>query len=99
MKVLVTGGAGFLGTNIVLHCLSKGWKVRVLDLPNANTKYIQKPDVEIMFGDIADATSVRKAVEGVDVVIHVAGDTSFWKKRFERQRRTNVDGVRNVMQS
>ncbi len=99
MKILVTGAAGFLGTNIVLNCLQKGWKVKAFTLQGSTIKYIRHPDVEIVFGDVADAEAVRNAMSGVDAVIHSAGDTSFWKKLFERQRRTNVDGVKNVMNS
>jgi dihydroflavonol-4-reductase len=99
MKILVTGAAGFLGTNIVLNCLQKGWKVRAFTLQGSNVKYIRHPDVEILYGDIADAGAVRNAMKGIDAVIHSAGDTSFWKKLFERQRKTNVDGAKNVMQA
>lgn len=99
MKILVTGAAGFLGTNIVLNCLQKGWKVRAFTLEGSPVNYIQRPDVEILYGDVADAGAVRKAMGGVDAVIHCAGDTSFWKRLFERQRRTNVEGVKNVMQA
>lgn len=99
MKVLVTGAAGFLGTNIVLNCLQKGWTVRAFTLEGPIIKYIQHRDVEVLYGDVADADAIQRAVRGVDAVIHSAGDTSFWKKLFVRQRRTNVDGVRNVMQA
>jgi len=98
MRVLITGASGFLGTNIVLACLKKGWEVKAFGLPGSNVKYIERPGVEIVFGDVADPDAVRKAMVGVDAVIHTAGDTSFWKRLFDRQRRTNVDGVRTVMQ-
>ncbi|MHA1368648.1 MAG: NAD-dependent epimerase/dehydratase family protein [Promethearchaeota archaeon] len=99
-EILVTGATGFLGTNVVLELLDKGYKhVRAFGLPGSVTKYINFPRVEIMFGDVTDFASVQKAVRGVDVVIHVAGDTSFWRRRFKRQREINVNGVRNVMQA
>ena len=99
MKVLITGAAGFLGTNIVLACLDKGWKVRAFTLEGSPVKYIQRRDVEIVYGDVADAAAVRNAMDGTDAVIHCAGDTSFWKKQFERQRKTNVEGVKTVLQT
>lgn len=99
MKVLITGAAGFLGTNIVLACLNKGWKVRAFTLEGSPVNYIQHPDVEIQYGDVADAGAVRNAMSGVDAVIHCAGDTSFWKKLFERQKKTNVEGVKTVLQT
>ena len=98
-KILVTGATGFLGTNITLLLIEAGYSVRTFGLPGSTTKYIKNPKIENIEGDITDPQSVEKAVVGIDAIIHVAGDTSFWKKNFERQRRINVDGVRNVMES
>ncbi len=97
--VLLTGATGFLGTNLTHLLLEQGFKVRAFGLQGSTTKYIEEPNVEIMFGDVTDYEDVQKAIKGVDAVIHVAGDTSFWKKKFARQRKINVDGVRNVMQA
>jgi dihydroflavonol-4-reductase len=99
MKVLITGATGFLGTHIVKECLNQGYKVRGFGFPGSPTKYIEGDNVEIEFGDVCDKVAVKHAMNGVDAVIHVAGDTSFWKKRFERQRRTNIEGPRTVMQA
>ncbi|HDP79866.1 MAG TPA: NAD-dependent epimerase/dehydratase family protein, partial [Spirochaetes bacterium] len=99
MKVLVTGATGFLGTSVVLRCLEKKWKVHAFGLPGSETRYIDRPGVKLFFGDVADREAVAPAVKGCDAVIHVAGDTSFWKRRFDRQRRTNVEGVRAVMEA
>jgi len=96
-KVLVTGATGFLGTNITHGLIEQGYKVRAFGLPGSTTKYIEHDDVEIVLGDITIPESIQKAAEGVDILIHVAGDTSFWKKLFKRQRKINVEGVRNVM--
>jgi len=97
--ILVTGGTGFLGTNITLQLLELGYNVRAFGLPGSITKYIERSGVEIQFGDILNSDDIKKAVEGVDVVIHTAGDIGWWKKMFKRQRAINVDGVRNVMQA
>lgn len=99
MKILVSGASGFLGTNIVLQLLGKGHTVRAFSLEGSNTAYIDKPGVELAFGDVADPAAVDIVMDGVDAVIHTAGDTSFWKKLFERQRKTNVDGVHTIMSS
>lgn len=98
-EVLVTGATGFLGTNLTLNLLKQGYKVRAFGLPDSTTKYIEKEGVEIVFGNILEPQSVDKAMNGVDIVIHLAGDTSFWKKLFKRQYLINVEGVRNVMQA
>jgi len=99
MKILVSGASGFLGTNIVLQLLEKGYTIRAFSLEGSNTAYIDKPGVEMAFGNVAEPAAVDIVMDGVDAVIHTAGDTSFWKKRFERQRKTNVDGVHTVMNS
>lgn len=99
MKVFITGASGFLGTNIVHECLKQGHAVRAFSLPGSNVSYIEKKGVELFFGDVTDPAAVSEAMKGASAVIHVAGDTSFWKKRFERQRKTNVEGVRTVMEA
>ncbi|MHA1730730.1 MAG: SDR family oxidoreductase [Promethearchaeota archaeon] len=97
--VIVTGATGFLGTSVVLECLERGHEVRAFGLPGSTTEYIDRPGVEFVFGDVADPEAVGRAVVGVDAVINVAGDTSFWKKRYARQRKTNVEGPRTVCQA
>jgi dihydroflavonol-4-reductase len=96
MKCLVTGATGFLGTNLVHELLKSGWKVRILARTGSNTTYINSLPVETIRGDVTKKKEVDSAVRGMDVVFHVAGDTSFWKRRFERQRRINVEGPVNV---
>jgi nucleoside-diphosphate-sugar epimerase len=97
--ILVTGATGFLGTNITLQLVDQGYHVRAFGLPNSETKYIQSPKVDIVYGDITQFQSINQAMKNIDLVIHVAGDTSWWKKTVDRQYRINVDGVRNVMQA
>ena len=92
MNCLVTGATGFLGTNLVHELVKTGWNVKAFGLPGSNVKYIEELPITIIYGDVTDKTDVEKAVAGCDVVFHVAGDTSFWKKNFERQRMINVDG-------
>ncbi|KAF0249240.1 MAG: UDP-glucose 4-epimerase, partial [bacterium] len=73
-KVLVTGGAGFIGSHLVDGLLQKGYQVCVLDnfstgkeenLPNLS-------DIELIKGDIRDEQAIEKAVRGVDFVLHQA---------------------------
>lgn len=96
MKCLVTGATGFLGTNLVHELVKAQWQVRALGLPGSETRYIQDLPVEIQFGDITNPEEMDEATKGMDIVFHVAGDTSFWKKLYERQRKINVDGPVNI---
>jgi len=67
VRVLVTGGAGFIGRRIVSVLLEDGHGVRVLDVAGAAS-----PDVEVVTGDVRDAAAVARAVRGVDAVCHQA---------------------------
>jgi len=72
---LVTGGAGFIGSNIVEALVDRGDRVRVLD--NLNTGHLENlaafgDDVEFIKGDITDSATVARAVRGVDCVFHHA---------------------------
>ncbi len=76
MRVLVTGGAGRLGINVCKTFLKDGFQVRVFDLDNERNRKSVKElgrKAEILWGDVTQPDSVRKALEGVDVVVHMAG--------------------------
>ncbi|MFN4133677.1 MAG: NAD-dependent epimerase/dehydratase family protein [Candidatus Hadarchaeales archaeon] len=79
VKILVTGGAGFIGSNIVRRALERGWEVRVLDNlflgSSENLKDIMS-DIEFLRGDVRDEKIVKKAVRGVDFIFHQAAASS-----------------------
>jgi UDP-glucose 4-epimerase len=74
MKALVTGGAGFIGSNLVKLLLEHGWSVSVLD--NLSTGYRQNlegfPEVSLVEADIRDRQATLASVKGADVVFHLA---------------------------
>lgn len=74
MKTLVTGGAGFIGSNIVKQLLSDGHKVTALDNFSSGYRSNLAPfsGVHLIEGDIRDESAVAEAVKGVDVVFHLA---------------------------
>jgi UDP-glucose 4-epimerase len=72
-KVLVTGGAGFIGSHLVHGLLDRGDRVRVLDnLSTGSKANLAGLDVEFIEGDIRDATVVQESIKDVDVVFHLA---------------------------
>ena len=75
MRALVTGGAGFIGSHVVEALLRRGDTVRVLDNfstgKRENLKPLQK-DVEVIEGDLREATAVKEAVKNVDFIFHLA---------------------------
>jgi len=72
MKVLVTGGNGFIGSVVARMLISEGHDVRCLLRPTSQTDRIEGLDYERAVGDVRDAKSVGEALEGCDAVIHMA---------------------------
>ena len=98
---LLTGAAGFLGSNICLQLLEKGCKVRALVLPNdKSVKYIPK-DVEVVLGDLTDADSLEPfftVPEGcTSVIIHCASMVTVDPAYSEKLMAVNVGGTRNII--
>lgn len=80
-KVLVTGGAGFIGSHMVDRLVADGYGVRVIDNLSAGrlmniSGHLERGRVAFVEGDIRDASVAEKSVEGVDVVVHLAALTS-----------------------
>ncbi|WBQ07989.1 NAD-dependent epimerase/dehydratase family protein [Kribbella sp. CA-293567] len=72
MKVLLTGGAGFIGRHVQAQLLADGHEVRVLDSLRPDVHHV-RPSVEgLVVGDIRDAEAVDQALHGVDTVVHLA---------------------------
>jgi nucleoside-diphosphate-sugar epimerase len=92
-RYLVTGGAGFLGINLVRYLLDKGHVVVSLDI--ADFDYPERGQITELRGDIRDRAMVEKAVAGVDVVIHTAAALPLYKA--EDIYSTDIDGLRNVL--
>ena len=86
MQTLVTGGAGFIGSHIVRRLLNQGHRVRVLDNLSegtlANLEAVSS-DIEFIEGDVRDEASVRRAVEGVEGIYHLAAEVSVPKSMEE----------------
>ena len=98
MKVLVTGGAGYIGAVLVRQLLQKNFKVRVLDSlkfgGDALYDVMLHPDFEFINGDIRNEKNIDEALKGVDAVAHLAaivGDPAC-KKYSDEARSTNWDG-------
>ena len=73
MKVLVTGGAGYIGSHAVRELRDAGHAVAVLDDLSYGHRQAVPPEVPLIDADMADASALRRGLEGVDAVIHFAG--------------------------
>lgn len=92
---LVTGGAGFLGINLIRHLLAKGHRVVSLDI--ADFTYPERDQVQIVRGDIRDRAAVDRAMQGVDIVVHTAAALPLYSP--QDIYTTDIDGLRTVLQS
>ncbi|HEX32217.1 MAG TPA: NAD-dependent epimerase/dehydratase family protein [Candidatus Acetothermia bacterium] len=99
MKVLVTGGTGFIGSSIVRALLLAGHDVRALVREGADTRNLAGLDIERVTGDITDPESLTAAIRGCTHVFHAAALYSFWVTQPELIERVNVGGTRNVLQA
>ncbi len=106
MKVLVTGGAGYIGTTLVPILLSQGLRVRVIDnLMNNNglglLPAFRSSHLEFVNGDIRDVQVVRSAMEGCDAVIHLAAIVGFpaCRKHPDLARSVNVGGTKVIAEA
>jgi predicted dehydrogenase/nucleoside-diphosphate-sugar epimerase len=70
--VLITGASGFLGGHLTELFLDAGYRVRALVRPTSRTQQLEAAGVELVEGDLKDHVSLRRAVEGMDIVVHAA---------------------------
>ncbi len=102
MKILVTGGAGYVGSNLVPKLLASGHKVRVLDNLMYNgyslLPYFGDENFEFVKGDVLDADVVRKCTHDADIIIHLAAIVGYpaCKKDPNLAKDVNVFGTRLV---
>jgi 3beta-hydroxy-delta5-steroid dehydrogenase/steroid delta-isomerase len=100
-RVLVTGGSGFVGANLVTELLDRGHSVRSFD--RAPSPLPEHPQLEVLEGDICDPDTVAAAVEGIDTVFHTAaiidltGGGAVSKEMRERSFAINVGGTENLV--
>ena len=71
MKVLITGGAGFVGTNLTLGLLNSGFKVKIFDDLSTGLKQNISKDAEFVNSSILDLGQINKAIEDCEVVVHL----------------------------
>jgi dTDP-L-rhamnose 4-epimerase len=109
MNVLITGGAGFIGSSLALKLLEGGYKVKVLDnlspqihgeLAEQSELFMKiKDKVEFVHGDVRNKGDVRAALEGANVVVHLAAETGTGQSMYEIDKyiEVNINGTSNLL--
>ena len=97
--ILVTGGTGFVGANIVRELVALGAGVRVLARPGGDRRALDGMPVEIVEGDLLDRASLERAVTGADTLYHVAADYRLWARDPAELHRANVGGTRAILEA
>ena len=99
-KVLITGGAGFIGSHLADELLNEGYTVRALDNlseqvhgENATRPDYLNPNVELQIGDVRDKAAVKKALEDVDAVVHLAAMVGVGQSMYQIKDYTDVNNV------
>ena len=97
-KILITGGAGFIGSHLCDELIGKGYSVRVLDSliaqvhgADAERPAYLHPDVELVVGDVRDKAAVLRALKGVDAVYHFAARVGVGQSMYEVNEYTDVN--------
>jgi dTDP-L-rhamnose 4-epimerase len=99
-RVLITGGAGFIGSHLADELLDHGYEVRALDNlsdqvhgPGASRPRYLNPDVELIQGDVRDPEAVRAALDGVEAVYHFAARVGVGQSMYEIEKYTSVNNL------
>ena len=98
MHSLVTGGTGHIGNVLIRRLLETGDHVRVMVLPKDDLSPLVGLDVEIVLGDILNPATIRKAMQGVNRVFHLAGMISILPGDKPLLERINIQGTRNMLE-
>jgi dTDP-L-rhamnose 4-epimerase len=99
MQILITGGAGFIGSHLADDCLERGHRVRALDNLSPQVHgHTERPgylaeDVELIRGDVRNAETVRRALAGVDAVFHLAAAVGVGQSMYEIEHYSSTNNI------
>jgi len=102
-NILLTGGVGFIGSHLAERLIEKGYRVRLYDNlnpqvygPNAELpRYLRRNGIEFLKGEINDNVALRKAMKGINVIVHLAAETGVGQSMYEvgRYAKANIQGT------
>jgi len=96
-KTLVTGAAGFIGSNVVRELLAQNVEVRALIKPGENVQNLDGLDLEKISGDLLDRESLKRALKGCDTLFHLAAIYAIWLPDRKLMYDVNLKGSSNML--
>lgn len=96
---MVTGATGFIGANVVRGLIKQGYQVKALVRKESNRENIEGLDIEVVVGDLRDKASLIRALDGCEVLFHVAASYTFWAPDPRDIYETNVKGTENILEA
>jgi dihydroflavonol-4-reductase len=99
MKVLVTGGSGYIGSAVVRHLLEGNQQAKVLVREEDDLRNLEGLGVELAYGDVRDYHSLERALDGCDRVFHLAAIYAIWLPTPRLMDEVNVQGSKNVFEA
>ncbi|HKI33391.1 MAG TPA: NAD-dependent epimerase/dehydratase family protein [Gemmataceae bacterium] len=97
MDILVTGGAGFIGSHLVSLLVKRGAAVRVLERPGARVDHLPLDRIDVVFADVRDRAAVERAIRGCPLVYHLAANPNLWTHRRGHFTQVNYRGTVHVL--
>jgi nucleoside-diphosphate-sugar epimerase len=97
-RYLITGGTGFVGSHLAEACVGRGLAVTTIARPASDTSLLDGLGVTVERGDLSDRAIVRRALKGVDVVVHCAAKVGDWGP-VEDYRAINVEALRGLLEA
>ena len=98
-KVLVTGGAGSMGRLVTEKLISKGFIVKIFDLPSANYDGFDPKKTELIKGDLNNESDLMSGISDVDSVVHLAAILPpLANENEELAKKVNVDGTKKIVE-
>ena len=98
MKIFITGGTGFIGRHVVRRLTRNGHEQFCLVRKTSSVRYLDKPGINLVMGDVTDNASLVAGMRGCDWVIHLASVYSYWEPNKRIYKDININGTRKVME-
>ncbi|MGH9675860.1 MAG: hopanoid-associated sugar epimerase, partial [Candidatus Acidiferrum sp.] len=99
MKIFITGATGFVGSHVAAVLAEQGAELCLLTRSTSRTENIDSLKAARVVGDLNDAASLKRGMEGCEFVFHVAADYRLWVRNPQEMYRANVEGTKNIVRT